>query len=142
MTDAALEALSHGEVARVLERAHLSYCVRLTIQGVRRLLITCERLTHLSLTGVPVFMRKEVQKFCREVPEEFSAGQRLMFCVFSGMGVKKLREYLEWWNGEEGEGEGAGGGERRERGDDGVVMVEEEMAEVEEDEGEGGFNEQ
>lgn len=32
--------------------------------------------------------------FCREAPPEFTPQQREVFCVFSGEGVSKLRDFL------------------------------------------------
>lgn len=76
-----------------------------------RLLNYCPRLTHLSLTGVHAFLREEFSPFCRPPPPgmkvvwhidrstltkcpEFNEHQRNVFCVFSGNGVSRLREYL------------------------------------------------
>jgi F-box and leucine-rich repeat protein GRR1 len=61
----------------------------------------CPRLTHLSLTGVQAFLRDDLTVFCREAPAEFNEHQREVFCVFSGNGVARLREYL---NGASGPG--------------------------------------
>jgi F-box and leucine-rich repeat protein GRR1 len=58
------------------------------------LLNNCPRLTHLRLTGVPPFLRPELTKFCREAPKEFTQQQRDVFCVFSGDGVNRLRDFL------------------------------------------------
>lgn len=77
-----------------LERVHLSYCVNLTLDGITALLNNCPRLTHLSLTGVAAFLRDELLAFCREAPQEFNDHQRELFCVFSGVGVNRLRSYL------------------------------------------------
>ncbi|UKZ83950.1 hypothetical protein TrVFT333_011765 [Trichoderma virens FT-333] len=77
-----------------LERVHLSYCVNLTLKSIMRLLNSCPRLTHLSLTGVAAFQRDEFQPFCRTAPPEFTQHQRDVFCVFSGNMVSKFREYL------------------------------------------------
>lgn len=96
-----------------LERVHLSYCLNLTMevsdhawtrltenadfrtfQGIHALLNHCPRLTHLSLTGVQAFLRDEFTAFCREAPREFTEQQRELFCVFSGEGVKRLRDFL------------------------------------------------
>ncbi|PNP56247.1 hypothetical protein THARTR1_03772 [Trichoderma harzianum] len=77
-----------------LERVHLSYCVNLTLKSIMRLLNSCPRLTHLSLTGVAAFQRDEFQPFCRAAPAEFTQHQRDVFCVFSGNMVSKFREYL------------------------------------------------
>lgn len=63
-------------------------------QGIRPLINNCPRLTHLSLTGVPDFLQHDLTAFCREAPPEFTQQQRDVFCVFSGEGVTRLREYL------------------------------------------------
>nr|POE56221.1 scf e3 ubiquitin ligase complex f-box protein grra [Quercus suber] len=92
ITDHSIYALAMGEVNKhnkkahntsVLERVHLSYCTLLTLD-----------LTHLSLTGVQAFLRDELLAFCREAPVEFNEHQRDVFCVFSGNGVERLREFL------------------------------------------------
>ncbi|KAL8709159.1 MAG: hypothetical protein Q9220_006039 [cf. Caloplaca sp. 1 TL-2023] len=81
--------------ASLLERVHLSYCIHLTLQGIHALLNRCPKLTHLSLTGVQAFfLRDDLTAFCRDAPPEFTDHQRNMFCVFSGPGVNKLRDYL------------------------------------------------
>ncbi|KPI34648.1 SCF E3 ubiquitin ligase complex F-box protein grrA [Cyphellophora attinorum] len=77
-----------------LERVHLSYCVNLTLKGITALLHNCPRLTHLSLTGVQAFLREDLTRFCRDAPAEFTHPQRDVFCVFSGDGVQRLRDYL------------------------------------------------
>ncbi|KAK0652782.1 hypothetical protein B0T16DRAFT_505470 [Cercophora newfieldiana] len=77
-----------------LERVHLSYCTNLTLQSILRLLNSCPRLTHLSLTGVQAFLREDLEMFCRDAPPEFTEHQRSVFCVFSGQGVVGLRKYL------------------------------------------------
>jgi hypothetical protein len=51
-------------------------------------------LTHLSLTGVQAFLREDLTRFCRDAPPEFTHPQRDVFCVFSGDGVTRLRDYL------------------------------------------------
>jgi len=75
------------------------------------LLNQCPKLTHLSLTGVQAFyLREDLINFCREAPPgrkdrqsclistnvatEFTEHQRHVFCVFSGDGVNRLRNYL------------------------------------------------
>ena len=58
------------------------------------LLNNCPKLTHLSLTGVQAFLLEELLTFCREAPPEFNDHQRDVFCVFSGTGVGRLRDYL------------------------------------------------
>jgi F-box and leucine-rich repeat protein GRR1 len=123
ITDRSIYALAMGShevkngrrqnVLSVLERVHLSYCTLLTLdvsrcnlplctergltvsdQGIHVLLNNCPKLTHLSLTGVQAFLRDELLAFCREAPPEFNEHQRDVFCVFSGPGVGRLREFL------------------------------------------------
>ncbi|SCU91208.1 LADA_0F08702g1_1 [Lachancea dasiensis] len=77
-----------------LERVHLSYCSNLTIYPIYELLMACPKLSHLSLTAVPSFLRSDITAFCRAAPPDFSDNQRQIFCVFSGKGVHKLRHYL------------------------------------------------
>ncbi|VUC21700.1 unnamed protein product [Clonostachys rosea] len=87
--------LVHGEYyTPSLERVHLSYCVNLTLKSIIRLLNSCPRLTHLSLTGVAAFQRDEFQPFCRPAPQEFTQHQRNVFCVFSGNMVSDFRRFL------------------------------------------------
>lgn len=77
-----------------LERVHLSYCTNLTVGPIYMLLKSCPRLTHLSLTGITSFLRREITRFCREPPPDFNENQRNLFCVFSGHGVNQLRAHL------------------------------------------------
>jgi hypothetical protein len=89
-------------------------------QGVHELLNNCPKITHLSLTGIAAFFsRDDLVAFCREappgrsysfilpppflcvqssllttIPLEFNEEQRQVFCVFSGDGVNKLRDFL------------------------------------------------
>ncbi|KAH3679172.1 hypothetical protein WICMUC_001183 [Wickerhamomyces mucosus] len=77
-----------------LERVHLSYCTNLTLFPIYQLLLACPRLTHLSLTGISVFLRDDILRFCRSPPSDFNEHQKQLFCVFSGQGVKDLRKYL------------------------------------------------
>jgi F-box and leucine-rich repeat protein GRR1 len=43
---------------------------------------------------VQAFLREDLLAFCREAPPEFNEHQRDVFCVFSGNGVGRLREFL------------------------------------------------
>ncbi|KAI0017802.1 RNI-like protein [Xylariomycetidae sp. FL0641] len=85
---------SYDNRSSSLERVHLSYCNNLTLPSIIKLLNSCPNLTHLSLTGVPAFMRDDLEPFCREAPDDFTDHQRAVFCVFSGAGVKNLRRYV------------------------------------------------
>ena len=40
------------------------------------------------------FLRDDLLVFCREAPPEFNEHQRDVFCVFSGVGVQRLRAFL------------------------------------------------
>jgi hypothetical protein len=77
-----------------LERVHLSYCTNLSVNGIGALLNNCPRIAHLSLTGITAFLRDELLCFCRESPPNFTEHQRENFCVFSGPGVGRLRNFL------------------------------------------------
>ncbi|CAK7894033.1 hypothetical protein CAAN1_02S00804 [[Candida] anglica] len=77
-----------------LERVHLSYCANLTIGPIYLLLKNCPKLTHLSLTGIVAFLRNDITSFCRDPPPDFTEAQRNSFCVFSGVGVNQLRNFL------------------------------------------------
>ncbi|KAF2275430.1 RNI-like protein [Westerdykella ornata] len=102
ITDRTIQALARPKqlgpggpvTATVLERVHLSYCTNLTLGGIYTLLRHCPKLTHLSLTGVHAFLRDDLLEFIRPAPEEFNEHQREVFCVFSGAGVVRLRQYL------------------------------------------------
>jgi F-box and leucine-rich repeat protein GRR1 len=78
----------------VFQLDHLDIPILTVFQGIHTLLNNCPRLTHLSLTGVQAFLRDDLTVFCREAPAEFNDHQREVFCVFSGNGVQRLREYL------------------------------------------------
>jgi F-box and leucine-rich repeat protein GRR1 len=43
---------------------------------------------------VQAFLRDDLLAFCREAPPEFNDHQRDVFCVFSGLGVKHLRDFM------------------------------------------------
>ncbi|KAJ5945539.1 hypothetical protein N7454_002378 [Penicillium verhagenii] len=97
ITDLSIKAFARrrsNPMVSNLERVHLSYCTGLTMSSIRPLINECPRLTHLSLTGVPEFLSPALTKFCREAPAEFTQQQRDVFCVFSGEGVFKLRDFL------------------------------------------------
>lgn len=38
------------------------------IQSIVLLLNNCQKLTHLSLTGVQAFLRSDLERYCREAP--------------------------------------------------------------------------
>jgi len=66
LTDIAIFALA--EHATLLERLHLSYCDRLSLDSVHLLLKKLAQLQHLTATGVPSFKRKGVHRFSDPPP--------------------------------------------------------------------------
>jgi F-box and leucine-rich repeat protein GRR1 len=44
-------------------------------------------------------LREDLTSFCREAPPEFTQQQREVFCVFSGEGVGRLRDFLNRTSG-------------------------------------------
>ncbi|KAG8821243.1 SCF ubiquitin ligase complex subunit [Serendipita sp. 400] len=93
LTDEAIEHLTLRY--STLERVHLSYCEHISIKAIHLLLRRLTRLTHLSLTAVPAFRRRDLQQFCRPPPSSFNDIQRAAFCVYSGNSIHRLREYLD-----------------------------------------------
>ncbi|KAG8802032.1 SCF ubiquitin ligase complex subunit, partial [Serendipita sp. 399] len=93
LTDEAIEHLTLRH--STLERVHLSYCERISVKAIHLLLRRLTKLTHLSLTAVPAFKRRDLQEFCRPPPSTFNSIQRAAFCVYSGNGIKRLRDYLD-----------------------------------------------
>lgn len=97
ITDEGLRDFTAGVASRTIERLHLSFCVQINIPGVLDLLNGCPRLNHVSVTGVPAFLRPDLQAHCRPPPTDLNAHQRLFFCVWSGDGVTSVRDYLNSW---------------------------------------------
>lgn len=95
VTDVGIQAFTFRVGSEnTLERIHLSYCSNISLNAITELVNACPRLTHLSLTGVPAFMRDDLLQFCRAPPPEFTQHQQQVFCVFSNTGVKRLRDHL------------------------------------------------
>ncbi|GME76278.1 unnamed protein product [Ambrosiozyma monospora] len=95
ITDEGIIALADARyLDDTLERVHLSYCINLTLYPIYKLLKSCPKLTHISLTGVSPFLRPDITRYCRDPPQEFNAHQKSIFCVFSGEGVNQLRQFL------------------------------------------------
>jgi F-box and leucine-rich repeat protein GRR1 len=67
LTDEAIYALAHRDAT--LERIHLSYCDQINVIAIHFLLQRLNKLTHLSLTGIPSFRKPELQQFCRAPPQ-------------------------------------------------------------------------
>lgn len=107
ITDTAVNALADRPRAadgeNTVERVHLSYCSNISLYAITKLVNSCMRLTHLSLTGVEPFLREDLTRFCRPPPSEFTPEQRNLFCVFSGKGVERLRDHLNAVMSEQGQ---------------------------------------
>ncbi|EGN93025.1 hypothetical protein SERLA73DRAFT_116413 [Serpula lacrymans var. lacrymans S7.3] len=78
-----------------LERLHLSYCDRISLDSAHRLMRNLQNLQHLTATGVPSFRRKGVSRFSDTPPRTLDADQQAVFRVFSGENVKALRRFLD-----------------------------------------------
>ncbi|KAH7098778.1 RNI-like protein [Auriculariales sp. MPI-PUGE-AT-0066] len=94
LTDDSVYALAQRPPT--LERIHLSYCDNISVEAVAQLVQNLPRLMHLSLTGIQSIRESELnlQRYCRNPPSEFTEAQRAQFMVFSGQGVRDLRDYL------------------------------------------------
>lgn len=66
LTDIAIFSLA--EHATALERLHLSYCDRLSLDAIHLLLRKLEYLQHLTATGVPSLRRKGIHRFSDTPP--------------------------------------------------------------------------
>lgn len=67
LTDIAIFSLA--EHALLVERLHLSYCDRLSLQAIQFLVRKLEHLEHLTATGVPSCRRKGIQRFSDAAPQ-------------------------------------------------------------------------
>lgn len=66
LTDIAIFSLA--EHAECLERLHLSYCDRLSLDALHLLLRKRRKLQHLTATGIPSFKRKGIGRFSDAPP--------------------------------------------------------------------------
>lgn len=86
LTDIGLHSLA--EHASELERLHLSYCDRLSLDAMHLLLRKLQRLEYFAATGVPCMRRKGVQRFSETTPKvsegEISAINELKAASDSG----------------------------------------------------------
>lgn len=58
-----------AEHAFELEMLHLTFCSRITLDGVRAMLRRLTKLQHLGLSGVPAMRRRGVRQFSEAPPE-------------------------------------------------------------------------
>ncbi|KAF9464391.1 hypothetical protein BDZ94DRAFT_1162081 [Collybia nuda] len=92
LTDIAIFSLA--EHATALERLHLSYCDRLSLDAIHLLLRKLEHLQHLTATGVPSFKKKGIHRFSDIPPMVYDQNQQAAFRVFSREGVIRLKNFL------------------------------------------------
>ncbi|KAI0650417.1 RNI-like protein [Trametes meyenii] len=96
-----------AEHALELEMLHLTYCIRLTLDGVRPLLRRLTKLEHLGLSGIPALRRRGVRRFSERPPERAGTGglsagtqgyeerKRGVYRVFRQGSIRALGEFLE-----------------------------------------------
>ncbi|KAG5653028.1 hypothetical protein H0H81_002650 [Sphagnurus paluster] len=93
LTDIAIFSLA--EHANCLERLHLSYCDRLSLEALYLLLRKRRDLQYLTATGIPSFRRKGIERFSDAPPPTCDSDQKAAFRVFSGSNVAGLRRFLD-----------------------------------------------
>ncbi|TBU46010.1 RNI-like protein [Dichomitus squalens] len=85
-----------AEHARGLAQLHLSFCTRLTLEGVRALLRRLAELEHLSLSGVPALRRRGVSRFSEgHHQHEGHDARKQIHWVFRGEHIRALGAFLE-----------------------------------------------
>ncbi|KAH0587754.1 hypothetical protein H2248_006512 [Termitomyces sp. 'cryptogamus'] len=93
LTDIAIFALAEDAIC--LERLHLSYCDRLSLDAIHELLRSRRGLQHLTATGIPACRREGVERFSESPPPTYDDVQRAAFRVFSGDKMAALRRFLD-----------------------------------------------
>ncbi|KAI9064857.1 RNI-like protein, partial [Trametes sanguinea] len=78
-----------------LETLHLSYCTRLTLDGVRAVLRRLTQLARFNLSGVPALRRRGVRRFSEPPPEGYEEGKQGVYREFRGANVRALGAFLE-----------------------------------------------
>lgn len=68
-------------------------------QSVIKLLNSCPRLTHLSLTGVQAFLRVDLEQFCRDAPHgESSESKKSSLYLLIAIAFQSLRNTSEMFS--------------------------------------------
>ncbi|KAF5388012.1 hypothetical protein D9615_000545 [Tricholomella constricta] len=93
LTDIGIFSLA--EHATCLERLHVSYCDRLSLDALHLLLRKRRNLQHLTATGIPSFRRKGIERFSDSPPATYDTDQRAAFRVFSSDNVTGLCRFLD-----------------------------------------------
>ncbi|KAF9057952.1 hypothetical protein BJ165DRAFT_1334607 [Panaeolus papilionaceus] len=93
LTDIALFALAEHTTG--LERLHLSYCDRLSLDAIHLLLRNLNGLQHLTATGIPALRRKGIHQFSEPLPRTTDPSQQAAYSVFNGDNVGRLRRFLD-----------------------------------------------
>lgn len=83
-----------AEHAFELEQLHLSYCPRLTLDGIRVILRRLTKLVNVGLSGVPAMRRMGVRRYSAKPPEvsrvrPHDQQQALKACLHSRRGTTK-----------------------------------------------------
>ncbi|KAI0751109.1 RNI-like protein [Daedaleopsis nitida] len=84
-----------AEHAFELEELHLSYCIGLTLDGVRAVLRRLAKLEHISLSGVPAMKRRGVRRFSDGCPEGYDERKQGIWRVFRAQNIRALGGFLE-----------------------------------------------
>ncbi|KIY67959.1 RNI-like protein [Cylindrobasidium torrendii FP15055 ss-10] len=92
LTDLGLSAIA--EQAKSLERLHIDYCDKLTLDGVHLALKSLQNLEHLTATGIPSLRRKGIKRFSDPPPSNLDVDQAAAFFVFNQEKVKSLTAFL------------------------------------------------
>lgn len=66
LTDIGVFALAEHAIA--LERLHMDYCDKLSLDAIHLLLKSLEHLQHLTATGIPSLKRKGIKRFSEPPP--------------------------------------------------------------------------
>ncbi|KZV81880.1 RNI-like protein [Exidia glandulosa HHB12029] len=92
ITDEAIMRLVSAR-ANTLERLHLSYCDKITLQPILAIIRHVKNLTHLSVSGLPEVLRwHDLRTYSLPPPEDLGNEQhRAAFCVFGGKGLRDLK---------------------------------------------------
>ncbi|KAI9359561.1 hypothetical protein DFJ73DRAFT_957390 [Zopfochytrium polystomum] len=100
LTDVSLHALAGNQhVATTLDRLHLSFCPSLTLYAVGSVVMRCEALTYLTLTGCTRVLEgaspiMDLVRWSKAPPMGQAVSQqpaRANFCVLGSGGIRKFR---------------------------------------------------
>ncbi|KAL1940001.1 hypothetical protein VTO73DRAFT_9336 [Trametes versicolor] len=84
-----------AEHAFELQMLHLTFCSRITLDGVRAMLRRLTKLQHLGLSGIPAMRRRGVRQFSEAPPEGYDERKRGLYRIFREGKIRALGEFLE-----------------------------------------------